>query len=128
MLSFSYMPIVHLIAIALATRVVAPRVPSVRAVALYAEGYGPWFLFMLLVAGGSLFAPSPARVLSSVGGWMLLGTVLWSIVITFACFRSALGLSWQRSLAATSLHYVIITGLVLGYYVAAGQLLPILPR
>lgn len=128
MLSFAYAPVVHLVAVALAARVVAPEVKSVRAFALYAEGYGPWFVCLMLVAGGSLFAPSPARVLSAVGGWMILGTVAWSMVLTFACFRSGLALSRRRSLAATALHYVILMGLILGYYVAAGQLLPIIPR
>ncbi len=128
MLSFAYAPIVHAIAVGLAARFVAPEIRPARVFALYAEGYGPWFLFMLLVAGGSLFAPSPARVLSAVAGWMILGTVGWSIVLTFACFRSGLGLSRKRAAVATSLHYLVVTGLILGYYVAAGQLLPILQR
>jgi hypothetical protein len=128
MLSFSYAPIVHAVAIGLAARVVAPQLGTTRVFALYAEGYGPWFLFFLLIAGGSLFAPSPARTLTQAGGWLLLGTVLWSIVLTFACFRSGLALSRAHAAAATLLHYVVITALILGYYVAAGQLLPILPR
>lgn len=128
MVSFAYAPVVHAISVGLAARAVAPRLRSVRVFALYAEGYGPWCLFLLLVAGGALFAPSPARLLGAVGGWMLLGAVLWSIVLTFACFRSGLGLSRARAAAATGLHYLVLTGLVLGYYVAAGQLLPILPR
>ena len=128
MLSFAYAPVVHAIAVGLAARVVAPQVRLARVFALYAEGYGPWCFFLMLVAGGALFAPSPARLLGAVGVWMLLGTVLWSMVLTFACFRSGLGLSRQRAAVATSLHYVILTALILGYYVAAGQLLPILRR
>jgi len=128
MLSFAYAPVVHVIAVGLAARVFAPRLRPVRVFALYAEGYGPWFLFFLLIAGGSLFAPSPARLLGAAGGWLLVGTVLWSIVLTFACFRSGLALSRGRAAAATALHYFILSGLILGYYVAAGQLLPILQR
>jgi hypothetical protein len=126
MLSFAYAPIIHAMAFGLAARAVAPHVPPARAFALYAEGYGPWFTFLLLVAGGSLFAPSPARLLGAVGGWMLLGTILWSVVLTFACFRSGLAVSRARATAGTSLHYLVITVIVLGYYVGAGQLLPIL--
>jgi hypothetical protein len=128
MLSFAYLPLVHAIAVGLAARILAPQIRAVRVFALYAEGYGPWFFFLMLVAGGAMFAPSPARLLGAIGPWLLLATVLWSMVLTFACFRSGLGLSRQRAAAATAMHYVIITGLILGYYVAAGQLLPILPR
>lgn len=126
MFSFAYAPIVHAIAVGLAARLVAPRLRPARVFALYAEGYGPWFFFFVLVAGGALFSPSPARLLGAVGVWMLLGTVLWSAVLTFACFRSGLGLSRPRAAVATFLHYLVLTGLILGYYVAAGQLLPIL--
>jgi hypothetical protein len=128
MISFAYVPVVHAIAVALATRSVAREVRITRAFALYAEGYGPWYVFMLLVAGGSLFAPSPARLLTAVGGWLLLAALVWSIVLTFACFRSGLALSRRRAATATALHYVIVAGLVLGYFLAAGQLLPIVPR
>lgn len=128
MISFAYVPIVHAIAVGVATRSVAREIPVARAYALYAEGYGPWFLLLLVVAAGSLFAPAPARLLTAVGGWMMLAALLWGGVLTFACFRSALGLSRRRAATATALHYVIVTGLVVGYFLAAGQLLPIVPR
>ena len=52
--SFSYVPVLHATAVAIAIRLVAPEVRFARAFALYAEGYGPWFLFMLAIAGGYL--------------------------------------------------------------------------
>lgn len=128
MISFAYVPIVHGIAVGIATRSFARDVRLARAFALYAEGYGPWFLLLLLIAGGSLFAPSPAGLLTATAGWMALAAMSWSGVLTFACFRSGLGLSRGRAAAATALHYVIIIGLFLGYFLAAGQLLPIVPR
>ena len=128
MISFAYVPIVHGIALGVATRSVARHVRLARAFALYAEGYGPWFLLMLLVAGGSLFAPSPARLLAATAGWLGLVALTWSGLLTFACFRSGLGLSRRRAATATALHHLIIVGLFLGYFLAAGQLLPILPR
>jgi len=128
MISFSYVPIVHAIALGLATRSVAREIRLARAFALYAEGCGPWLFFLLLVAGGSLFAPAPARLLSGISGWMMLGATVWSGLLTYACFRSGLGLSRRRAATATALHYVFATGLILGYFLAAGQLLPIVPR
>ena len=128
MISVAYVPIVHGLAVSAATRAVTRKVPLARAFALYLESYGPWFLFMIVVAGGSLFVPSPARLLSAAAGWLVLGAVAWSVLLTFACFRSGMGLSWGRTVIATLLHYTIVVGLILSYYLAAGQLLPILPR
>jgi hypothetical protein len=128
MISFAYVPFVHAVAVAVATRSVAREVRIARAFALYAEGYGPWFLLMLLIAGGSLFAPAPGRLLARSGGWMILATLAWGSVLTFACFRSGLGLSRRRAATATALHYVVVIGLVVGYFIGAGQLLPIVPR
>jgi hypothetical protein len=126
MLSFAYVPINHFMAVTIATRIVAPEVKPTRAFALYAEGYGPWFLFMMTMSGAVLFAPSPARLLSPITAVFLLVTIGWSGVITFACFRSGLALARRRAALATAVHYVVVSTLLLGYYIAAGQLLPIL--
>jgi len=127
-ISFSYVPVLHAIAVAIALRVVAPEIRFARAFALYAEGYGPWFLFMLAIAGGSLFAPDPARLLAAAIGWMLLIALLWGALLTYACFRSGLALSRQRAAGATAVHFAVVAVLVLGFFLAAGQLLPIIPR
>lgn len=128
MISFAYVPIVHGLSVCAATRAVTKDVPLRRAFALYMESYGPWFLLMIAVAGGSFFAPSPARLLSATGGWLVLAAVAWSAVLTLACFRSGMALSWKRAAAATFLHYLLVVGLILSYFLAAGQLLPILRR
>lgn len=128
MISFAYVPVVHAIALTAAIHAMARNVRVARAFALFAEGYAPWLLFMWLVAGGSLFAPSPARLLSGSSVWLILGAQLWGGVLTFACFRSGLGLTRRRAAAATAIHYFTYTSLIVGYYVAAGQLLPIIPR
>lgn len=127
-ISFSYVPVLHATAVAIAIRCVAPEIRFARAFALYAEGYGPWFLFMLAIAGGSLFAPDPARLLAATIGWMILITHLWGALLTYACFRSGLALSRQRAVAATAIHFAVVAVLILGFFLAAGQLLPIIPR
>jgi hypothetical protein len=127
MISFAYVPVVHAAAAALALRVVAPPMPLSRALALYTESYGPWFLFVLLIAGGTIFAPEPVRLLSVAFAGLALGGIAWSGLLTYACFRSGLGLSRLRAAAALAIHHVIILGLYLLYFLAAGQLLPILP-
>ena len=127
-ISFSYVPVLHATAVAIAMRIVAPEIRFARAFALYAEGYGPWFLLMLAIAGGSLFAPDPARLLAASLGWMILIAHLWGALLTYACFRSGLALSRQRAAAATVVHFIVVACLILGFFLAAGQLLPIIPR
>jgi hypothetical protein len=127
-ISFSYVPVLHATAVAIAIRVVAPEIRFARAFALYAEGYGPWFLVMLAIAGGSIFAPDPARLLATTIGWMFLIAHLWGALLTYACFRSGLALSRRRALAATAIHFAVVAVLILGFFLAAGQLLPIIPR
>ena len=127
-ISFSYVPVVHVISLAIALRLVAREVKLPRAYALYAEGYGPWFVFMLLAAGGSLLLPEPARLLSRTSGLLMSGTFVWGGVLTFACFRSGLALSRLRAALALGIHYLVVTALVLSFFLAAGQLLPIIPR
>jgi hypothetical protein len=127
-ISFSYVPVLHATAVGIAIRVVAPEVRFARAFALYAEGYGPWFLFMLAIAGAALFAPDPARLLAASIGWLIAIAHLWGALLTYACFRSGLALSRRRAVGATLVHFVVVAILILGFFLAAGQLLPIIPR
>lgn len=127
MISFAYVPAVHAAAAGLAVRVVARDVPPLRMLALYTESYGPWFLFVLLVAGGAIFAPEPGGPLSSALPGLALGGIAWSGTLTYACFRSGLGLARGRAAAALAIHHLLILGLYVLYFLAAGQLLPILP-
>jgi hypothetical protein len=83
---------------------------------------------MLAIAGGSIFAPDPARLLAATIGWLLLIAHLWGALLTYACFRSGLALSRGRALAATAIHFTVVAVLILGFFLAAGQLLPIIPR
>ena len=127
MISFAYVPVVHVVAVAAAMRLVAPDVSVKRAYALYAEGYGPWFVLMLAIAGGSLFVHEPARIgITTVMQPTGYAVFAWGGLITYACFRSGLGLSRGRAALAMLVHYVVITTCVLGFFLLAGQLLPIL--
>jgi hypothetical protein len=126
MLSFAYVPIVHAVALYAALRLFARHVSLARAYALYCEGQGPWLLLMCAAAGVCLFAPEPARLLGAVAAAMWIAYA-WGIVLTFACLRRGLGLSRLRSLGATFVFYLVVHIVVLGYFLAAGQLRPILP-
>ena len=124
-LSFAYVPVIQLIALAAALRVVAKGAPTGRAFALYLAGHGPWLVTLLLVTAVCLLAPAPAAVLFAALPPAVVLTFLWSGVLTFACFRRGLGLGRARAGIATAIHALVLTSLVLGYFLSMNQLGPI---
>ena len=103
-----------------------------EALALYFAGHAPWMLFFMLVAGICLVAPDVYGALV----WMLrhgvlpvlfLGTIAWSGVLTYACFRAGLALPRARARAATALFYLGFSTLIIGYYLAMNEIQPQLP-
>ena len=126
--AFAYVPLVQAVALGAATRLVARDVPFRRAFALYLAGHGPYVLLFFVVEGVCLFAPEPAGALLAVAPPLALGIFAWGALLTFACFRAGVGLDRRRAAAATGIFYASSTACVLGYFLAAGQLWPILPR
>ena len=122
--SFAYVPLIQLIALAAAVRAVAKGTPIRRAFALYLAGHGPWLLTLLVVAAVCLLAPAPATVLFSLLPPLVLFTFAWGGLLTFACFRSGLAVSRARAGIATAIHTVVLTSLVVGYYLSMNQLGP----
>lgn len=126
--SFAYVPVVQALALAFALRVVAPTVPLARALALHFAGAGPWLLALLGVAAVALLAPRPAPALFTAVPILAVMAWTWGNVLTFALFRSALGLSRARSAAGLLLHLAGINVIVPVYFLAFGQLAPLLVR
>lgn len=126
MISFSYVPSIEAIAIAAVLRLFARRVPFRRAYALYLVGLGPWLLLFCAVSGACLFVPGTARLLPALVVAMWIADV-WGIVLTCAWLRRGLGLSWKHTIGSMIVFYVVVHVIVLGYFLAAGQLWPILP-
>jgi len=126
MVSFSWLPLVHAVGMGITRRIFVPQIPYKRVFALYLEALGPWMFVFLILSGSCLFAPHPAKPVFALLGPLLGIASLWSIVIVFAMFRSALNQSRLRSAAATATFYVLIHALILTYYLAMGQLWPIL--
>ncbi len=135
MLFWSFVPAVQAAVFALVLVLLdRPRARTALApsLALYFTGHGPWLVFLLLVAGVCLFAPDVYHSMM----WLLgrgvlplgmLGTIVWSMVLTFACFRAGLGLSRARSGAATALFYAGFTCAIVGYYLSMNQIQPQVP-
>jgi hypothetical protein len=125
----SFVPAIQAVAIFTALSVAAPesrgpRLAWHRVLGLYLAGHGPWLLLFLAISGTFLFARD-ARVLFVILPVLVPITIAWGVVLTFACFRSGVGLSGARALFATLVFYGSATVLVLGFYLAFGQLAPL---
>ncbi len=135
MLFWSFVPAAQAAAFTAALRLGAPRgrrPPLAHALTLYFTGHGPWLLFLLSIAGVCLFAPDVYATLRWLLGHLVLpalflGTIAWSAVITFACFRAGLGFSRARASGTTALFYAGFSGIIVGYYLAMNQIQPQLP-
>ena len=126
MMSFAWVPVVHGVGVAVTTRLVAPAVPFRRVYTLYLEGLGPWFVLFLILSGFCLFADQPARPVILFLSPLVAIAYAWHGLMIFALFRAGLALGRLRAALATVLFYVFIHILILGYFLAVGQLWPIL--
>lgn len=132
MVFWSFLPLIQGAVFAATARLVAPCFGVPAALALHFRGYAPWHLFLLATSGVCLFAPDVARALlalvrSGVLPGLLALTWATSGVLTFACFRSGLGLGRARALAATGLYYLGYVASIVGYYLAMNQIQPQVP-
>jgi hypothetical protein len=132
MVFWSFLPLIQGAVFAAVARFVAPHQPVSAALALHFRGYAPWHLFLLAVAGVCLFAPDVAAAMTALlrtGALpgLLVATWIGSGVLTFACFRSGIGLSRSRASAATALYYLGYVSAIVGYYLATNQIQPQLP-
>jgi hypothetical protein len=135
MVFWSFVPALQAAVFAVVLRLVSPprrRPRMLPALALYFTGHGPWLVFLLALAGVCLAAPDVYGAMTWLLGHgvlpaLLLGTIAWSGVLTFACFRAGLGFSRRRAGAATAAFYAGFSGVIVGYYLAMNQIQPQLP-
>lgn len=126
MVAFSWLPLSQVVGLAVTLRAVKREVPLRRALGLYLESLGPWMLVFLALSGSCLFAAQPAKVVFRVLAPLFLMASVWSVLLVYALFREAFGLGRKRAASAVVLFYVVVHAVVLGYYLLAGQLWPIL--
>lgn len=135
MVFWSFVPAVQIAVFTAVLRLTGPRSPRLglaHALGLYFTGHGPWLLFLLLVAGMCLFAPDVYATFTWLLGHgvlpgLMIGTIAWSMLLTYACFRAGLGLARGRAAASTVLFYLGFSSTIVGYYLAMNQIQPQLP-
>ncbi len=135
MIFWSFVPAWQALVMALVLRIVDPARPRAAlapALTLYFTGHGPWLVFLLSIAGVCLFVPDTGAALRWLIGHgvlplAMLGTIVWSMVLTFACLRAGLGFSRGRAGAGTALFYAGFTVAIVGYYLSMNQIQPQVP-
>jgi hypothetical protein len=132
MVAWSFVPLAQAAAFALTLRLVARDRRVLPALELYFTGHAPWLVFLLSLAGVCLFAPDVYAVMSAllakgVLPALMLVTIVWSAVITFACLRAGVGLPRGRAAGATALFYGLFSSAILGWYLALNEIQPQAP-
>lgn len=125
--SYSWMPLVQALGVAAGARMARADTKLETLLALYFDGHGVWFAALLAIVSALLFSTNSLSAVAYVAPIGVLVALVWGIVTTFALFRRGAGLPRGRAVVATSAFYLVAMGCVVGYYVAQGQLLPILP-
>lgn len=125
--SYGWMPFVQSLGVLAGRRLGKSTERPETLLALYFEGHGGWFVALLAIVATLLFAPDPASAAAKVAPVVVLAALGWGIVGTYAMFARGASLPRGRAIVATSAFYLVAIGSVVAYYVAAGQLLPILP-
>jgi hypothetical protein len=133
MIFWSFVPAVQAVVFAAVLRLASPprhRPRLVPALALYFTGHGPWLLFLVAIAGVCLVAPDVYATMTWLVGHgvlpgLMLVVIVWSALLTFACFRAGLGFSRARAGAATAAFYAGFSGAIVGYYLAMNELQPL---
>ncbi len=129
-LAWAFLPALQLAALAAALRAGGSRAPLAPAFSRYLAGHGPWFLWLLSLAGVCLVAPDAwraFRALLSTGALplSLVATLAWGAVIQAALLSAACA-TRARAALATAVFYVTLGGSIALWYVATGSLLPVL--
>lgn len=128
---WAFVPLYQIFWMLLIVRVSRKSRPIAELVDLFFAGQGPWLLFFCVLSGICIFVPGvwptfswlmSNRILHAV----LILTIAWSAILTFAFFRSALDMKPCGAFLATLAFYVTFDGTIIAYYVATDQLTPLL--
>ena len=128
MLFWSFVPLLQVLIMAALVLVFARRrFITANAIDLFFIGHGPWFLWLLAIAGSCLFIPAKQIFLWPVkSGWLmpvsLLAVWAWSNVTTFGFLRGALNLTIIRAATVLLVYVTLLIGIISSYFFAVESL------
>lgn len=131
MAMWSFVPLYQLLFVTWIARLLKSDRPLHHLIDLFFAGQGAWYVFFLLISGLCIFSPEvwpTFQVLMSSGALIavFLGTIVWSVLITYAFFRAGLGLTAGKAILGSGLFYLFFDGTIAAYYLLTGQLYPLL--
>lgn len=105
-----------------------PLGPSIH---LFFAGQGGWLALLVLLVALVSLAPGLADTLTSTHWIVLLASgalVAWvhGVVVTFAFVREVWGVARRPAVLATLGYYLVLATIFVGYFLAMGQLTPLL--
>ena len=125
MVSFAWIPLAQAIGLGVATRLVAPGVAFRRSYALYVQSIGPMVVLFLALSGLAAFDVDTGRPFLFLLMPGIVGATAWSTFLGGVMFRVGLGVSRPRAIVGAIVLLLVTYAVILGYYLAAGQLWPI---
>ena len=131
MAAWIFVPLLQMLWLMIALSAVSKRDRGPRSIDLFFAGEAHWFLLLFLLTGVCLFLPDAWRAFQ----WLFQTQILpiavllaciWSVVVTFAFFRS--GLAWTRaqSFKGLGIYYGGFASTIVCYYLLMGQLIPLI--
>lgn len=126
-LAWSFLPLLQLLSLAVATRVGGARRSLVATFSGHLAGYGPWLLLLALVdlvclVSRDVFGAFAALARTGALPALALATIVWSVALQRALMRASVA----RAGRATAAYYGVFVSLVVLWYVGNGDLLPLL--
>jgi hypothetical protein len=98
---------------------------------VFFAGQGGWLALLVLVVALVSLAPGLADTLTSKHWILLLAggalvALVHGVVVTFAFVREVWGVARRPAVLATLGYYLLLATIFLGYFLAMGQLTPLL--
>jgi len=129
---WAFVPLYQSLAAALTVRLFKRDADLAKSVDLFYMGHGPWYALLAFLVAVCFAAPEVYEAfrflaISFILPGLVLGTMGLATVLTYAFFRSALGLSRGRSFMAMVTYYGLLMLAMGSWYLFTGQLLPALP-
>jgi hypothetical protein len=126
-LGWSFLPLLQLASMAVAMRAGVARRGLVETFSGHLAGYGPWLLLLGLVDAVCLVARDVFSAFATLARTGVLpicvvATIVWSVLLQRALLRASV----HRAGRATAVYYAVFVALVVGWYIANGDLLPLL--
>ncbi len=131
--AWAFVPAAQLVALSVVRGWFGRHRPLGPTIHLFFAGQGGWLALLVLVVALVSLAPGLADTLTSTRWILLLAggalvALAHGVVVTFAFVREVWGVAGRSAVLATLSYYLLLAAIFLSYFLAMGQLTPLLAR